>query len=271
MGDTRSLAEILERIVVDSEIDAYIKARLDRVRSNDDLVAFFRRFGLYNLAFPGGVACLAGGFHVRSDLFRDRAEPIWDNADRSSIIASYLIFAAEDEFATRNRTIRITHRLMAQQLLKEVIAYAGWTTDQFNEAFSDDTEYAEKALALRNGYRIYSLDNEADLFSALGFHLGSERLADIEFNSLDALLTSRFPEFVAHAREVRGDHGLPLYGWVSTHTTVEVDHFEYSLRGAEQALQYYVGEMTQDAAVAHIVAGFEEFVSFQRAMFEWLR
>ncbi len=266
-----TLGRELETIVENSAIQSYIEGQLAQVRSPDNLVKFFRYFTLYNLGFPGGVASLAGAFHIRSDIFRDPTDPIADNADRSSIIASKIIFAAEDEFATRNRTVRITHRYLAQEVLATAMRFAGLTPADFNARFKNDNEYAEKARALEGGYRIFNLNDEANLFSALGFHLGSERLADIEFNAVHLMLEKNFPDFVKTAKATIGSHGLPVYGWISTHTSVEVDHYLYGVKAAEQASECYCGTMlTPEEIHKCIIDGFKEFVDFQHSMFAWL-
>jgi hypothetical protein len=268
----KNLATQFEEIVSSSAIDGYIRQKLECIRSDQDLTTFFRRFALYNLAFPGGVAMLAGAFHMRPDIFQDKQESFIDNMDRSSEIASHIIFAAEDEFATSNRKIRVTHRMMAQEMVKFAKGFSNLSDDAFAESFSELTDYQEQALAIRNGYRVYSLENERDMFLALGFHLASERLADIEFNALSDILSRNFPAFVKAARQVSGPQSIRIYGWIATHTTVEVDHYAYSLRAAEMALEFYTGEMhTKQELYGLILDGFHEFIQHQRNMFEWLQ
>lgn len=262
----------IEQIVTESKIDDFIRDCLAHIVTNDDLVHFFRRFALYNQPFPGGVATLAGAFHLRTELFLDTDAAISDNADRSSVIASNIFFAAEDEFASRNRLLRVTHRSMAQQVVSEVIDFAGWSVEQFNETFATELDHRDMAAALKAGYHVDSSTGDGDLFSALGFHLGSERLADIEFTALNDRLCEGFPEFVERARDQRGEQEVPIYSWIDTHTTVEVDHYNYSLRAAGQAVDYYVGsELTPDEIIALILNGFHDFVTFQRIMFVWLK
>lgn len=261
----------LEDRVRTAGIDDFIRTKLAKVKTDDDLVEFFRRFALYNQSFPGGVLSLAGAFHVRDDIFRDVNDPISDNRDRSLVIASHIAFVAEDEFALKNRTHRITHRMMAQDVVKEAISYAGWSVKQFNDRFMDETEYRQKASALKNGYRLGKYNTDRDLFSGLGFHLGSERLADIEFNAVNDLMKNHFPEFVAQANQSTGSTGVPVYGWISVHTSVEVDHYDYSMKAAIDSLTFYnEHEISQKDAYNEIINGFDEFVTFQQNMFQWL-
>lgn len=266
------LGKRIETIVVESDIQAYIQDRLDAIRSSDDLVKFFRRFSLYNQPFPAGVAYLAALLHVRADRFVDLNEEVFDNADRSSLIASNVIFAAEDEFAGPDRKLRTTHRSMAQSVLRAAMDFAGWSVSRFNTEFVTDRTHEEMTARLSSGYRIGTNPTDSELFRALGFHLGSERLADIEFCSLDDLIRKRFPLFVAINEEASVGHDIPIYSWVVTHTSVEVDHYQYSLTGAGQSIDYYSGrEVDKQAIPDLIIEGFQEFVAFQRVMFEWLK
>lgn len=267
MSTRSEIAGEIERTVDESRLDQYIADQLDRVETPDDLVRFFARFTQYNQPFPGGVASLTGAIHVSPKLFVDRGEPIHANADRSSIIASNIMFAAEDEFAGADRSVRITHRLMAQEVLALTAAWAGWTPEQVNEVTDDDSSAAMHE-ALHAGYRLGEPIVPATLFPALGFHLASERLADIEFGELDAMLQRRFPEFVAHAQAATGQLGFPLYEWVATHTVVETEHFGKALDAAGQAVDWYAGDVPDETLRHWIRAGFDEFVAFQRHMFD---
>jgi len=272
MSSDSELGAQIEQIVSESEIDGFLRDCLESIRTKDDLVHFFRRFALYNRPFPGAVSILAGAFHLRTDLFLDLNDPVLDNADRSSIVASNIFFAAEDEYGSRNRLLRVTHRSMAQAVVREVVEFAGWSVEQFNDVFAREFDHKEMAEGLRKGYRVSSHERDDDLFLALGFHLGSERLADIEFSALDEKLSSDFPSFVKEATDKWGVQEVPIYSWIATHTAVEVEHYNYSLRAAGQAIDYYAGSaLKRDEIVALILQGFQEFIEFQRIMFVWLK
>jgi hypothetical protein len=105
------------------------------------------------------------------------------------------------------------------------------------------------------------------LFYGLGYHLGSELLADREFSLIDEYLRSRQPELVHHLMRstielAGGKHRC--YAWVGVHSGhgggVEADHFEYALSGARAALRFLSGADPQ-AAVAALTEG---FVAFER-------
>ncbi|MBW2313586.1 MAG: hypothetical protein JRH10_05280 [Deltaproteobacteria bacterium] len=108
---------------------------LRELRSSKDLVRFIHRYTVFNGNFAGGVANLAGAFHVRQDLFRDAHEAIGACADRSARIASYIFFAAEDEYSDRDDRSRITHRDLGQSVLKGSVEFLGLDTPDFDERF----------------------------------------------------------------------------------------------------------------------------------------
>src|ERR1700682_4788660 len=83
-------------------------AALERVANGYELLAALGRYVHFNSNFGCGVAHLAGQLGVRRDLFRDRAEPVEALADRSSEVASYIFFAAIDEFGERSLSSRGT-------------------------------------------------------------------------------------------------------------------------------------------------------------------
>ena len=216
------------------------------------------------------MAALTAAFHVRHDLFRDKNEPLSDNADRSSIIASNIMYAAEDEFASGDRRLRLTHRLMAQELVRLCARFVGQSAVAFNASPTPSATLSDIKRSLLEGYRVLGPASDGELFRALGFHLGSERLAAIEFSTLDRFLHERFPSFVSMAEEETGPFDFPLYSWISTHTVVEVDHFEYGLLAAGMAVNTYAGaQLPEGSLLAHILEGFVEFVQFQRVMFDW--
>jgi hypothetical protein len=79
----------------------------------------------------------------------------------------------------------------------------------------------------------------------MGYHLGSELLADKEFSLIDSLLVERFPTLISFLHENSfsiGEEQHNGYTWLRTHSghgdAVEADHFEYAMRGIEFAYRY---------------------------------
>ena len=82
----------------------------------------------------------------------------------------------------------------------------------------------------------------------MGFHTGSEILADREFTEIDAHLRAQHPDLVAALEpmkvEIAGERHDAYY-WIRIHTGVEIEHFDAALKGANNALRFYAGETTQ--------------------------
>ena len=155
------------------------------------------RYAAWNL-FGAGVAALAGKIGRSRCLFLERAEPISVLADRSVLVASYFFDAARDEFDDRDTAHRDTHRCLAQALLKGIIAYGRRERTEWNDPAFVNALLAEpvwlQALTARvgHGYGAMSPDELPAIFRCMGYHLGSEVLADQEFSTIDLLLAHQF-------------------------------------------------------------------------------
>jgi hypothetical protein len=246
---------------------------LEQIRTGEDLIRLVGNYIFFNAVFGGGVANLAGEIAVRQDLFRDPSEPVQVLADRSVEVASDIFFAAVDEFDDRIAPYRDTHRSLAQATLKGISRYFGCD----DAALDRITRPGEAALTVirnvREGYGVNQTVDEPKLFRAIGFHIGSEVLADEEFDSLHRFLSSRHPELVRHLESTEveiGGTAYPPYFWIRVHTSVEVDHFDAAVKGANTALRYYAGTESTSWAKARILEGFAEFSGVQAAFMERL-
>lgn len=200
----------------------------------------------FNSVFGGGVANLAGEIAYRQDLFRNQAESIEMIADESVEIASKIFFAAIDEFGKRK-----THRAMAKETLLALMSYYKCKTEQLSA--SEITRQAVKKVAV--GYGLNRQASDRDLFHSIGFHMGSELLADEEFNIINKLLHVKQADLVAFLK------AEGAYTWILVHTTVEADHFEAAVESGNCALQYYVGSAIE--AKSWILEGFQQFAELQ--------
>jgi hypothetical protein len=100
----------------------------------------------------------------------------------------------------------------------------------------------------------------------MGFHAGSEVLADTEFVVLDQALRAGRADLVAalEAMKVEAAGGRHNgYYWIRIHTSVEADHFDAALAGVNKALRYYSGQAEPTAVKAWILAGFGAFADVQ--------
>lgn len=231
------------------------------------LLTTFGRYIQFNSAFGAGVANLAGEIAARQGLFRDADEPVHILADRASEVAADFFFAAIDEFDDRLTTWRDTHRTLAQATLKGMGAHFGYTPEQLNEVLRMGAKTEASLQRVWDGYGVGMRLDDARLFRAMGFHAGSEVLADEEFNVIDAVLRARRPELVAGLEamkvEILGQKHNAYY-WIRIHTSVEAEHFDAALRGANKALRFYAGGDEPAAVRAWILEGFRHFAAVQR-------
>jgi hypothetical protein len=228
---------------------------LESIGSNEALIRCLARYVQFNAAFGSGVASLAGAIGARRDLFRDRADSIADLSDRSVEIAATIFYAAIDEFGG-SKCRYPTHRAMARQLLKSAALHSGCPLP----AEMADSEFSP---AVCEGYGIGRKLDDNSLFAAIGFHLGSELLADEEFGILDRFLRSRFPGLVSLLEQDRTGGGHAAYLWIQLHTKVEADHFETALRGADRAVELYSGRAERREMRDMVLEGAKQFAAVQ--------
>jgi hypothetical protein len=237
------------------------------------LINLLARFIQFNSAFGAGLANLAGEIAARHTLFRDAEEPVRILADRASEVAADFFYAAVDEFDDRLTPWRDTHRTLAQATLKGLGNYLGFAPAQLDGIIriNDATEAARTAVW--EGYGVGARLEDRRLFSAMGFHAGSEVLADHEFTVIDRALRARRPELVAALEamkvEVHG-HQHNAYYWIRIHTSVEVEHFEAALKGVNNALRFYAGGEERRTVKGWILDGFARFAGVQQAFMERL-
>lgn len=239
---------------------------LGRVDGPESLLRVLARYIHFNSTFGAGVANLAALIGVRQALFQDKDEPIALFADRSMDVASDIFAAAVDEFDDRATDHRDTHRSLALATLKASLAFFNLNAEQTARATTLNEATKKAIAAVHQGYAVARPLTDADLFQAMGFHMGSEVLADEEFRHLDSFLRQRFPDLVAHLETTKvfisGEHHA-AYFWVRIHTSVEADHFTFAVRGANRALKHYVGVLTPEQAKADILDGIREFAQVQ--------
>src|SRR6185295_4655061 len=147
-----------------------------------------------NSIFGSGVANLAGEIGARQNLFRDADEPAALIADRSVEVAAPFFFAAIDEFGGAGH--RSTHRTLAQATLKGAGCFLGYDGATLNRLAEPNLRTLTAMDKVRAGYAINQQVGEQELFRAIGFHIGSEVLADEEFNLLDGFLRAEYADLV---------------------------------------------------------------------------
>ena len=270
--------EQLQRSDLDSILATHhggelFRAVLERVSSSEELVRVLGRYIYFNSVFGGGVANLAGEVAVRQDLFRDPVEPVRVLADRSVEVASDIFMAAVDEFDDRIAPYRDTHRSLAQATLKGAGTFFGYDAVALDRITEPNPGTLDAIRNVREGYGVSQSVADAGLFRGMGFHVGSEILADEEFNVLDRFLRASYPELVqfleATSIEIGGT-AYPAYFWIRVHTSVEADHFSAAVKGVNCALQFYAGSAGASCAKEWVLAGFRDFAAIQGRFFAFM-
>jgi hypothetical protein len=267
------LAPVLDGHGGEAALRAAVEAATATTAPPTSLLNLLARFIQFNSAFGAGLANLAGEIAARQSLFRDASEPVRLLADRASEVAADFFYAAVDEFDDRLTPWRDTHRTLAQATLKGLGAHLGYAPTQLDEVIrvNEATEVARHAVW--EGYGVGARLDERRLFSAMGFHAGSEVLADHEFTVIDRGLRERRPDLVAALEAMKvevGGEKHNAYYWIRIHTSVEAEHFEAALKGVNNALRFYAGAEGAATVKGWILEGFTRFAAVQAAFMERL-
>ena len=245
-----------------------LKVAVERATQPPHLLSVMARYIQFNSAFGPGLANLAGEIAARQGLFRDPAEPVTILADRAAEVATDFFYAAVDEFDDRATPWRDTHRTLAQATLKGMGAFFGYTPAQLNDVLRLNPATDDAIDGVWEGYGVGAHLEEARLLGAMGFHTGSEILADQEFVVLDRALRERRPDLVAALEGMK----VPILGerhnayyWIRVHTGVEAEHFDAALKGVNNALRFYAGNAPREAVKGWILDGFRSFADVQGA------
>jgi hypothetical protein len=256
------LQGVLERHRGNEALRAAFQGAADPAR----LLTVLARYIHFNSAFGPGVANLAGEIGARPALFRDPEQPARLLADRAAEVASDFFYAAVDEFDDRATPWRDAHRTLAQATLEGAARFFGFAPARLDEAVRINAATLEAMARVSEGYGIGARLDDRRLFAGMGFHVGSEVLADREFVIIDHVLREKHPALVAALEAMRVpalDEKHNAYYWVRIHTGVEAEHFDAALSGANKALRFYAGPDEPEAVKGFILEGFARFASVQ--------
>ena len=245
-----------------------LRTAVESAQDPPRLLTVLGRYVQFNSAFGAGVANLAGEIAARQGLFRDAAEPVAILADRAAEVGADFFYAAVDEFDDRATPWRDTHRTLAQATLKGMGSFFGYRPEQLNGVIRLNAATQKAMAEVWEGYGVGARLEDSRLFQAMGFHTGSEVLADQEFVILDRVLKATRPEMVAALEAMRVEmlgEKHNAYYWVRIHTGVEAEHFDAALKGANKALRYYSGPGDPAQVKAWILEGFRRFADVQGA------
>jgi hypothetical protein len=264
----------LQEVLVSHSGSAAFEQALGRIATSEDLLTTLSCYIYFNSVFGSGVANLSGEIGARQSLFRDPDEPLTLVADRSVEVAAQFFFAAIDEFGGPSH--RSTHRTLAQATLKGCGSFLQFDLAALNQLAEPNAATLTAIEKVQDGYAINQLVDEQKLFRAIGFHMGSEVLADAEFNLLDGFLRAKYSDLVEHLKRSRVTiNGVELsgYHWIQIHTTVEADHFDAAMVGANLALRFYCGGESPAQIKQWMLDGFRLFATaqsdFMNGLMQW--
>jgi len=271
----RNVTLTIEKSELTPIVDHYGGSRtfertLSHIADKADFLRLFARYVHFNSIFGSGVANLAGAIAARQDLFRDLQEPATLTADRSVEVASYFFATAVDEFAGKSDRRQYTHRFLAQASLKAAAQFFGYGGSALDRSAPLNKATRMAVREVMQGYGLQQPMEEENLFSAMGFHLGSEILADAEFRILDNCLHSKWrelAEFMERSPRFAGG-GYGADSWVHLHARIEADHFELARTGSNRAFVYYAGTHCQADLRTWILNGFSKFTEVQARFME---
>jgi hypothetical protein len=243
-----------------------LRAAFEGAAAPAHLLSVLGRYVQFNSAFGPGLANLAGEIAARQGLFRDSDEPVRILADRASEVAADFFYAAVDEFDDRATAWRDTHRTLAQATVKGMGRFFGYEPAALNEVIRINRATEDALPRVFEGYGLGAKLEEDRLFRGMGFHVGSEILADQEFTIIDEVLKARRPEMVQALEAMRVEvlsQKHNAYYWIRIHTGVEAEHFDAALKGVNNALRFYAGELPPARVKAMILEGFGHFADVQ--------
>ena len=243
-------------------------------------VRFLARYAHWNGYFGSGVASLAGKIGRCRGAFLDPDQPVHAIADRSVFVASFFFDAARDEFDDRDTVHRDTHRCLAQSLLSGVAqceadaAPALREPAALNELMAPPVWLRRLCTKVAQGYGVGTPDDLAAVFHAIGYHLGSELLADREFSIIDETLRTQAGALVERLKATRvhiaGQEHV-AYQWIAIHSGhgggAEADHFEWATQGARLAFKF-AKSSTREEMRRQLHAGFRDFAADHLEFFE---
>ena len=247
--DMKEQEEIIKNVIVSS---------LDSPLS---LLSFVHHYISWNGYFGSGVATLSGKIGRSRNIFRDRDDFI-ATSDRSVLIASYVFDAARDEFNDKSTSWRDTHRCLAQAFLKGCHNFFKSEIEVPNQIYNEPFWLRGLNARVAQGYGAYSPDTPLHIFHAMGYHLGSEFLADKEFSIIDQKLCSSYPELISYLDKNNfqiGESQHNGYTWLHTHSghghAVEADHFDAAIAGVQFAYKY-IDPIIEEEMDYHLRQGF---------------
>jgi hypothetical protein len=267
---TETFHNLFDRQINDDNIEKTVElASADPKK----LYYFMQRYAYFN-SFAGSlVARLASSIGISYQLFRQTGVSVSEQSDRGLEIAAKVLAATIDEHADAGAQ-QVPHRTLAQGTLQAIGEYAGLNEIELNQAAQPPAWLQEIITDLINDYQGKIDDLEA-LVTALGFHIGSELLADREYSIIDKVVryTNKGAGFDAWLKgkqiEIGGKNLSPWY-WIVIHgkhnsVGVEAEHCQLAVDALNLLAQYR--PESNDNILKWASKGFLSFAQLQERLF----
>ncbi len=266
---TETFENLFDRQSNYSNIEATVElAVLDPTK----LYYFMQRYAYFNSFAGSFVARLASSIGISYQLFRQEDVSASDQSDRGLEIAAKVFAATVDEHADAGA--EVPHRTLAQSTLKAIADYAKLSDTELNQAAQTPDWMNEIIATELDGYCGKIGDIQA-LVTSLGFHIGSELLADREYSIIDKVVryNHRGEGFDAWLKgkhvEVGGKNLSPWY-WIVIHgkhnsVGVEAEHCQLAIDALNLLVQYR--PESSDKILKWASKGFIDFANLQQQLF----
>lgn len=254
--------EKLQSIVDFDEVDVRVAARLNAIQTKPELMQFMIEYASWNGAFANGVTHLAGLIGSLRECFMEPGLP-YQLADRSNLVASYVFDAARDEYDDSINTGRDPHRSLAQATLAAMASELGLAPMLHERDAEWLTTLNQRVMLGYHG----PAGTLSTAFIGLGYHLGSELLADCEFSIIDDYMREDHYELTQRLMRSTVEIGGVRhrgYAWIGIHSGhgggVEAEHFEAAVEGVNAALSYVHPDLeAREKLIQLVYQGFKEF------------
>ncbi len=230
-----------------------LQEALDQAQDPELLQEKLANYVQFNAVFGSAVASLAGSIGPRFDLFEN---PI--------AIAAKVFAAAIDEHGGKDAH-GPTHRDLA---LKFENGIAGFFHLESHFIVAGQIfPFKDKVL---NGYDKRRQAGAWDLCHALGFHIGSEVLADKEFGVIDQSLRRRFPKLVTELRAQRKYAWIRIHAGDDSRSGVEDEHAVLAVEAANLAVESCLNPDLRSELPRAIQFGINSFADLQNRFMQTL-
>lgn len=256
-----------------SELEQTVTATI-RLAANDPaaLYLLLQYYTYFNGYASSVISRLASSIAMSRYLFSDPETLVIEEADRGFQISAEIMVAASDEGA-----YGITHRELAQLMLRKVGDYAELSTEQRNQLSQVPGWLDEVVKEVMAGYQGTPGD-AISLIRSIGFHAASEMLGDREYALMDMIIRyenqgvgfDRYLKQQTTPVQIRG-HRYDPWCYVVIHgkhegSGAEARHFEHVVEALNMVVRYR--PESEQQIIEWVLEGYQAFVELQQRLFK---